>query len=100
MNPAFGFRGKVQQEAIEIIKDFLIRSGQPMGILKPERSPGGIFKLSCCEDRGIIAIFALCIKSLPRGAPTEQPEATVAKRCGLFNIKKSLYHGKQQCEKL
>jgi len=24
MNPAFGFRGKVQQEAIEIIKDFLM----------------------------------------------------------------------------
>ena len=24
-NPAFGFRSKVQQEAIEIIKDFLMR---------------------------------------------------------------------------
>jgi len=25
MNPAFGFRSKVQQDAIEIIKDFLMR---------------------------------------------------------------------------
>lgn len=32
--------------------------------------------------------ICMCIKSLPRGAPTEQPEATVAKRCGLFNQKK------------
>ncbi len=47
------------------------------------------------EDKQILHTFTLCIKSALRGPPTEQPDATVAKRCGLFNIKKAVYYARQ-----
>ena len=53
-----------------------------------------------CEDfthdyrniRKISLYICVCIKSALRGSPTEQSETTVAKRCGLFNQKKSVSH--------